>query len=57
MLRKNICGFKRDNATAKWNYSGDQIIKIEVDRSCDMWETEEVHTEFWWGDLRERDNL
>ena len=24
--------------------------------SC-IWETEEVHTGFWWGDLRERDNL
>ena len=20
-----------------------------------LWETEELHTEFWWGDLRERD--
>ena len=21
------------------------------------WKTGEVHTRFWWGDLRERDNL
>jgi hypothetical protein len=21
------------------------------------WETGEVHTEFWWGDLKERDHL
>jgi hypothetical protein len=22
-----------------------------------LWETREVHTGFWWGDLRERDHL
>ena len=22
-----------------------------------LWETGEVHTEFWWGDTRERDHL
>jgi hypothetical protein len=22
-----------------------------------MWKREEVHTEFWWGNLRERDHL
>jgi hypothetical protein len=22
-----------------------------------IWETEEVHTGFWWGDLRDKDHL
>jgi len=22
-----------------------------------VWETEEVHTGFWWGNMRERDHL
>jgi hypothetical protein len=22
-----------------------------------VWETEELHTGFWWGDLKERDSL
>jgi hypothetical protein len=35
-------------------YLCDQIKKNEMGRA---WETGEVHTVFWWGDLMERDHL
>ena len=37
-------------------YSGDQIKKNELDGACSTYGGE-VHTGFWWGNLRERDNL
>ena len=37
-------------------YPGDQI-KNKLDRSCSTYGAEEVHTGFWWGNLRERDHL
>ena len=40
------------------HYPGDQIKEKEVSRLCETHgETEEVHTVFWWGDLRERNHL
>ena len=36
------------------------VIKIkrnEIGGACGMWETIEVHTGYWWKDLRERDQL
>jgi hypothetical protein len=35
-------------------YLSDEVKKNEMSRA---WETGEVHTGFWWGDLRERDHL
>jgi hypothetical protein len=29
----------------------------EIGGECSIYGGEEVHTGFWWGDLRERDNL
>jgi hypothetical protein len=35
-----------------------QIKKNEMGGACSTYgETGEVHTRFWWGNLRERDNL
>jgi hypothetical protein len=36
-------------------YSDDQIEKNEMCGTCNMYG--EVHTGFWWGNLRERDRL
>jgi len=35
---------------------GDQIKKNEIGRACNTYGGE-VYTGFWWGNLRERDNL
>jgi hypothetical protein len=37
------------------NYPGDQIKKNEMGGACSTYGIQEVHTEIWWGDLRERD--
>jgi len=38
--------------------SGDQIEKNEMGRACTFFVGRvEVHTGFWWGNLRERDHL
>ena len=67
---RRIFGLKRDAVTWHWRrlhnkelydlycspkyYSGDQIKKNEMGVACGI---REVRTGFWWGDLRERDNL
>ena len=71
VLRK-IFGFKRDEITgmentAKWGalwsllltkcYSGDQMKNNETGRHVASVGAGEVHTGFWWGDMRERDHL
>ena len=37
------------------NYSGDQIKKNEIGGACSTYGGQEVHTEIWWRDLKERD--
>jgi hypothetical protein len=39
------------------NYSDDQIKKNEVVGAGSTYEGAEVHTRFWWEDLRESDRL
>ena len=72
MLRK-IFGLTRDEVTGEWRiladedlydlYSTPNIIQVIRQEEYDGWvmwnlrESGEVHTSFWWGDLRERDNL
>ena len=72
MLRK-IFGLKRDEVTEEWRiladgelydlYTSQNIHHAIRKEECDGWvmwnvrESREVHTGFWWGDLRERDNL
>ena len=68
VLRK-IFGPKRYEVTKEWKmlndqysspntiYSGDQI-KNEMDGPCSMYGGEgEVHTGFWWGEVREGDHM
>jgi hypothetical protein len=38
-------------------YSSDDQAKKEMSLACGTWGREEMHTEFWWGNLRERDRL
>jgi len=44
-------------------YSSPNILQVIRQEEYDGWvmwnvrESREVHTGFWWGDLRERDNL
>jgi hypothetical protein len=38
-------------------HSGNQIEKNEMGGACSMYGGEEMHTGFWWGDLREGDHL
>ena len=39
-------------------YSGDQINEDAMGGACSTyWVPRDVHTGFWWGDLRERDDL
>jgi hypothetical protein len=38
-------------------YSGDQIRKNEMDGACSTYRGGEVLSVFWWGNLRERDQL
>ena len=71
VLRK-IFWLKRDEVIGEWKiphneelyalYSSPNIIrwwKQERDRwgMWHIWETQKVHTGFWWGDLMERDRL
>jgi hypothetical protein len=37
-------------------YLGDQIKKTEMSRACSTYGGE-VHTGFWWANLREKDNV
>jgi hypothetical protein len=72
-LLRGIFGPKRDEATGKWRklhneelndlYSSPNIIQVIKSRRM-RWEghvarmgKREVHTEFWWGDLREGEHL
>jgi hypothetical protein len=72
MLRK-IFGLKWDEVTGEWRiladeelydlYSSPKITRVIKQEERDGWitwnvrESGEVHTSFWWGDIRERDNL
>jgi hypothetical protein len=39
-------------------YSGDEIEKNEMSGACGTYgERGEVYTEFWWGNLREKEHL
>jgi hypothetical protein len=38
-------------------YSGDQIKNNALGGACGFGEPGEVYTEFWWGNLRERNNF
>jgi len=45
-------------STLHQNYSGDQIKKNEMGGACGTFDgREEVHTQFWWEDVREREGL
>jgi hypothetical protein len=48
--------WKKDLLITKY-YSGNQIEKNEIGRVCGTYGGKEVHTGFWWGDLREGDYL
>jgi hypothetical protein len=70
---RRMFGPKRDEATGEWRrlhkeelndlYSSRNIIRIIKSRrmrwagNVVVWERKEVHTGFWWGDLREGDHL
>jgi len=72
VLRK-IFGLKRGEVTGEWRiladgelydlYSSPNILRMIRQEECDGWvmwnvrESREVHTDFWWGGLREKDNL
>jgi hypothetical protein len=36
---------------------GDKIKENDMGGACSTWGRGEVHTESWWGDLREGDHL
>jgi hypothetical protein len=38
-------------------YSGNQIEKNEMGGACSTYEGKEMHTGFWWGDLRAVNHL
>jgi hypothetical protein len=70
---RRIFGPKRDEATGEWRrlyneelddpYSSPNIIRVIKSRRMRwaghvaVWGKREVHTGFWWGDLREGDHL
>jgi len=65
-----ISGPRRDGVTEDWKrlqneqlyalYSSPNIVRVIKSEECDMqgmwhvWETAQVNTVFWWGQLREK---
>jgi hypothetical protein len=47
------CGGYPSSALLTIYYLGDQINKSEMSGACSTYGVREVHTGFWWGDLRE----
>jgi hypothetical protein len=72
-VRRRIFGPKRDEVTGEWTrlhkeelddvYSSPNIIRVIKSRKMRwagqvaLWGRGEVHTGFWWGDLREGDHM
>jgi hypothetical protein len=67
---RRMFGLKRDEVTGEWRrlhneelydmYSPIWVIKsrrMRWDGHVALWGKGEVHTGFWWGDLRETDHL
>jgi hypothetical protein len=69
---RRMLGYKRDEVSGEWRrlhkeelydlyfppkYSDDKIRKSEMGGACSTMGKIEVHTGFWWGDLREGHNF